>query len=438
MADPKPPPFANANAVFTLVGSVVTAVVGIVPVVMQLTPVVQNYLAGQPANPNVVAFVSNDDALANSYVDLLSDPSLGLTGLTIFSLRLDELGKVLTERPSVVIFGSSNPEPPPIVLSQTVKTYLVTKAKVVGMGTFGANLFGLLESQSPLATESIKGIDTSDISLSQRVAPDMLFDVHGNSFPIFLGTGPTDDSSAWAIYDGGDLGGLGFRGIGMHPSTGAPCSGQLWPIVLRGNDLYWGFATDSSNLSTNGKQLFANLIAHLKSAPFDQPAEFGGYPGMGIYLDRSLTCDVPDNEYRMYPVQTGALDVSISATSNVLLTITGPNNQPVAEREGKKLQIRQQVSSVNYGDSWRVTVSYKTPPGNARKKVRYNLEMSYQPDGLVPLPDWVARSPVTPPTALWALAWLALVPLIWTGKLQALWSRRSRLAGWVNRLRRKS
>jgi hypothetical protein len=344
---------------------------------------------------------------------------------------------LLTVRPAIAIFGSSNPEPPEIELGENIKAYLVTKAKTVGMGTLGGQIFGQLESHSPFSVDRIKGIDTSDVSLALPLDSEMLLELRATDFPVFASGGTSDDSSAWAIYDRGDLGRLGFRGIARHPTTGAPCSGDLWPVVLRGNQLYWGFATDSSNLTSNGRHLFANLIAHLKRAPLGQPAAFGAFPGTGDHLDRSLTCDVPENEYRVYPTQTGSLDISLKAVSNLLLTITGPNNHPVVEREAKNLNppLSQRITSVTYGDSWRITVSYRTPPGKALKKVRYNLRIEFHPDGPVPYPDFVARSPVSPLTAAWALAWLAVVALIWTGRLQSLWSRRPRFMGWLNRKR---
>lgn len=121
-----------------------------------------------------------------------------------------------------------------------------------------------------------------------------------------------------------------------------------------------------------------------------------------------------------------------------MVTITGPNNQPVAEREGKKLDFSQHISAANYGDPLRVTVSYKTPPGNALKKVRYNLELDYRPDALIPYPDWLARLSISSLAVLWAVVCLVIMALLWTGKPQAYWSRRHPFTGVLNRLRRKT
>ncbi len=309
-----------------------------------------------PGMPNHrVIFVTNDLNELKPYGDVIA--RMGDATVLGF-LRPDEMGRLLDERPGLVILGAIEKEQIPSSFDPRLRSFLLGEAKVIAMGAHAGDIFHAIQPTSFLATRNATSVVTSVVSTSpslpepmKRVLPQLTqVDVYRDAHQA---------PAVEAVLNAGALALQGVTGIAESADEGGSCQ-HAWPVALQGNHVFWGFEGEA--LSAEGSSLFEGVTTELLSTTLQPPSAQENFWPAGSYKGKTLSCDFPEDEYWLKVAGPGNITVSVSSDQKLTLELSPPVTlEPEKTAPSSKLTVTQGVTSemLNQGDEWLVTIRYE-------------------------------------------------------------------------------
>ena len=180
---------------------------------------------------------------------------------------------------------------------------------------------------------------------------------------------------------------LGALGIVRRTSAKRfPCSGNYWPVVQQDRYVFWGYADDPQNLTSEGKRLLLNIVTYLQSPQAGsvqtEALELVRAPPLHYSDKLDCTGETPTDE-QQYPFavdQPGAIRVQVRSKDAISLILNGPGKlNAYARKDGVDPEIAYTVTQqeIGRGTKWKASVkSFDMKPGT---KISYTITIDYPP-----------------------------------------------------------
>lgn len=226
----------------------------------------------------------------------------------------------------------------------------------------------------------------SRVVLDDKVKPKSI----GSDIPtsklveIYTG-GEHGDGSAVGAYDGGSTALVGAQGVARMAATqqADPCRGSHWSVAVQGNLALWGYSLPATMLTAEGRQIFAELAAHMRDSDYVamdrsrttvNPGDISGQLGCGLVVQ----------DFRFRPSGPGAIKVTAHADREFTLVLNGPIRVGALARDDAvdpKVTFQVEPQHLQVPGFWRAHITYF---GDLQPNETFpftgSLEYPYTPD----------------------------------------------------------
>ena len=362
-----------------LVGSLTAIVTASKEMIAYVFPLVEHWVVSPPSD--LVVSLAPSLSSAQVYTRILMDAGIRATSAT-----LDEIQSLSSKPAGLVIIDGRLQGPKRI--ADLLRQRPWAGAQLIGMGGIGSAVISDLDPDTILSAIEYESNDPvvfgpADLpsKLTAGVPPDHPFAVYADT--------PRDPQTNAAVYDSHSLAVLGALGIVRRTSAKRfPCSGNYWPVVQQGRYVFWGYADDPQNLTTEGKRLLLNIVTYLQSgqARSAQTKALESVQAPPLHYSDKLDCtgDTPVDE-QQYPFvvdQPGTISVQVRSKDALSLILNGPHGLPgqfnaFRRKDGINPEVVYTVTQkeIGLGTKWRARVmSFDMKPGT---KISYMITIDY-------------------------------------------------------------
>lgn len=378
-------PIRAAGVTKTMIGALAALGTGIV-LILQTVAVLPDawskaYHTFYPTAPpsNLVIFVSSDQSLASSYLDVLNRHGIYQIDYE-YPTQVDDLVK---RRPGLVIIGDSSVDAPAPTLTTDLRQ-LLTSTRVLGMGAAGAHFFADLDASSALGLRHAVGVSSTEVKLAPSPPEQLASGLPRESqFAVYR----TDDQSGQTIHDTGTLDVIQARRLAEANVGSEPCGGHFWSLMQQGDDYFWGYSLDAGSFTDYGETLFVNLVKHMLASPVVGSQSSDNIYAPGSY-EGTVTCNYPVGVYPLRVTEPGTVSARVTSKQPLELTLS----QAMVSAQVDKIErvspsLAARASPEGGPQDWLVTVSYR---GHAESDttVHYVLEVDYPDRPASRWPTW--------------------------------------------------